>query len=286
MKESQKKVLFYVLLGVCTAGVLLIWLPGFFGTINDFHSGVGTQAESVGGFMNELKGIQQEFDKAFKELSVHDNNIPVIDDKAIEEISLELDRKSALAREEKDRQATLVELNPDKAFCTRHGGYYQEEQEENGALWGVCVFDDGSSCHALLFTRDKCHKGQYKNVHDSVPTWPDLTVSVERMEYCRREQGVLKSVDRSQARGICLYGVAVKNIGRADAITTQFAIDEKRYRIPLLKPSATYMIEGDIVIQKVIDFSKLSIGADVTNLLQEIDKLNNSYSYSDSPANQ
>lgn len=279
MKEPQKKVLFYSLLAVCSAGVLLIWLPGFFGTVSDFRSGVGKQSESVGGFMSELQDIQREFDTSFKESGLQDTLTPTIDDKTIEEISAQLDQKSSLIREEQDRIAAEAKRNPDKAFCTRQGGYYQEEKEENGASWGVCAFDDGSACHALLFTRGKCHEGQYKNVRDSVPTWPDLTVSVERIDYCRRENGVLKMVDRNEARGMCLYGVMVKNSGRAEAATTQLAIDEKRYRIPPLKPSTAYTIEGDIVIQKVIDISALTIKVDTTDLLQEIDKLNNTYSY-------
>lgn len=279
MNEARKKTLFYSLLAICSASVLLVWLPGFFGVINEFQSDVGQQTESTGTFMAELKNIQNDFEKAFKESGFQDIQKPTIDDKAIAEISTELDRKAALIREEQDRQTVLEKLNSDKAYCTRQGGYYQEEKEENGAAWGVCAFDDGSACHALLFARGKCHKGQYKNVRDSVPTWSDITITVERMEYCRRENGALKAVDRTEARGICLYGVTVKNIGRVEAKATQLAIDEKRYRIPSLAQSASYTIEGDVIIQKVIDFSALAVKADATDSLQEIDKLNNLYSY-------
>lgn len=49
--------------------------------------------------------------------------------------------------------------NPATIFCTENEGEHLTITENDGSQFGVCNFDDGSSCKDLAFLNGKCKKG-------------------------------------------------------------------------------------------------------------------------------
>ena len=272
----------WLLVILCMAGIVLIWLPSFFDTIWGFSEAVGKKGDSTGGaFMQNLKEIQKEFETALdkqqqREEKPQDAQIPQplpLSNKGFEDISKQLEQFTADVNGLQQKPLTS------KAYCTRKGGIYAERSGINNSLYGVCSFTDGSECHALLFSKEKCHIGQYTKAEDGIPRWPDLMIDVGSMEYCRRLDGVLTTVPREQARGICIKDITVSNGGIASSTPTQLDVDGKRYALRALKPQETMTLSQTIILQKTSDLSQIVIRADANNVLQELDKKNNTYQY-------
>lgn len=268
----------WLLVAMCTTGVVLLWLPGFFNSIWDFSDALGKKGQvSKNAFLDNLKEVQAEFErnlnKQSQSLQQATSTPPLapLSEQDLKNISKELE---SFAQQE-DKQAEVGITS--KHYCSRKGGAYRDQSGINGSVYGVCAFTDGSECHALLFLRGKCHIGQYAKAEDGIPKWPDLTLDVHSMEYCRRIDSELKTVSRDQARGICIDGVSIQNVGIAASAKAQLDVDGKRYAIPALKPQETFAVSSPIIVQKTSDPSDVSIT--IQTSFQEIDKENNTYHY-------
>ena len=278
--STNKDLLLWLLVILCTAGVALLWFPGFIGTIWDFSDAVGTKGQkSQSAFMENLKQIQAEFEKSLDERQKIEGRamllqtIEPLDEKKLREIKKELETYSAAATQ----RTTGGKQTTPKAHCTRQGGIYTERAGARESLYGICAFTDGSECHALLFMRGKCHVGQYKRAEDGIPQWPDLIVDVSSMQYCRRIDGILKETTREVARGVCIKGTVIRNAGIAPSMKAALSIDEKKYSIPPLKPNESFTLPSPIIVQKTPDLPDIDIT--LTTHFQEIDKENNTYHY-------
>lgn len=282
IRGADKNVLMWLLVALCMAGIVLIWLPSFFDTIWGFSEDLGKKSNGASGaFMQNLKEIQKEFEYALDEQQKTDKKqqeaqlqqVAPLDEQSLQDITKQLEEFKDTS--EKSNQ----ELLTPKAYCTRKGGVYTERSGISGSLYGVCSFTDGSECHALLFSKEKCHVGQYTKAEDGIPKWPDLALSVDSIEYCRRLDGVLTAVPRERARGVCIKGITVINNGIAASMPTQLDIDGKRYSIRALQVQEKQTLTQTIILQKTPDLASIVLRADADNILQEIDKKNNTYQY-------
>lgn len=267
----------WLLVVLCTAGVALVWLPQFIGTAFDFSNEIGKKGKvSQSAFMESLKQIQNDFNTSLDERAQTENTrestsaIKPLDETQLTNIAKELE-SFAKAADRPIRSLTQ------KAYCTRQGGIYEERSGANESLYGVCVFTDESECHALLFMRGKCHAGQFKSAEEGIPKWPDVEVSLSSMEYCKRINGILKTVPQNDARGVCINGLSVKNIGIASSKKATLTADDKKFTIPPLKPQQVFAVSSPIIIQKTPELSAIPIR--ITTTFQEIDKENNTYRY-------
>ncbi len=276
--DANKNRLMWLLVVLCTAGIVLAWLPNFFNTVWDFSDAITKKGQiSQSAFMNNLKQVQAEFEKSLNEQQLGAKQATStaatapLGDQELKSITKEIESYTQNNAKEGDASFTP------KQFCTRQGGVYKDRSGVNGAQYGVCTFTDGSECHALLFSRGKCHIGQYMKAEDGIPKWPDLSIAVPSIDYCRRTNGVLASVSKEQARGICVDGITVQNVGIARSAKAQVEVDDKRYDIPPLQPQESFSLPASIIIQKTPDLSTIAI--DIQTSFHEIDKENNTYHY-------
>ncbi len=282
IRGVDKNVLMWLLVALCMAGIVLIWLPSFLDTIWGFSEDLGKKGTGASGaFMQNLKEIQKDFERALDEQQKTDTKqqeaplpqVAPLDEQSLQDITKQLEEFT-----DSSEKSNQVQLAP-KTYCTRKGGVYAERSGVNGSSYGVCSFTDGSECHALLFSKEKCHMGQYTKAEDGIPKWPDLAISVDSIDYCRRLDGVLTTVPRERARGVCIKGVTVINNGIAASTRTQLDIDGKRYSIRALQVQEKQTLTQTIILQKTPDLASVVLKADADTILQEIDKKNNTYQY-------
>ncbi len=275
--SPNKDRLMWLLVILCTAGVFLMWLPYFLSTVWDFSDAVGKKGQvSQSAFLDNLKEVQVVFEKNLdeqKKVTTEISSAQAI--KPLDESQLNVIAQKLTSFSENAGEKTsepISSLTP-KAYCTRRAGIYEDRAGINDSLYGVCRFTDGSECHALLFLREKCHVGQYKSAEDGIPKWPDLEITFSSMDYCLRVNGVLKTVPKEQARGICIAGVVAHNSGIAKSKAAKLIIDEKSIAVPALQPQKSFSFPSPIILQKTLDLSTITL--ELQTSFQEIDKENN-----------
>jgi putative hemolysin len=50
--------------------------------------------------------------------------------------------------------------NPASVYCEEQGGKLEIKTDNTGAQYGLCIFDDGSSCEEWGYYRGECSKGE------------------------------------------------------------------------------------------------------------------------------
>lgn len=278
---TKKDTLLWLLVTLCTAGIVLLWLPGFLNVVFDFTEEVGKRGkDSQDAFFKNLKEVQAEFEKGLdKQKKANQAKeqtqqaVQPLDEAQLAQIGKEIE---AFAKNEERYAAAPI---TPKSFCTRQGGIYEERNGAQGLRYSACRFTDGTECHALLFMREKCHIGQYKKAEDGIPRWPDLALTVESMDYCKRIDGALTIVSKEQARGICINGLRVQNIGIAASKRALVRIDEKQFSVPPLKPQELFTVLPPVILQKTSELSTVAIT--LSTSFMEIDKENNTYQYAE-----
>jgi len=54
--------------------------------------------------------------------------------------------------------------NPASVYCIQQGYNLSIRADEEGAQYGVCIFNDGSECDEWTFYRGECRKGEQFNI--------------------------------------------------------------------------------------------------------------------------
>lgn len=276
-QSTNNNTLLWLLVALCATGIALFWLPGFINTFSEFSGEISSSGKaSQNEFLNHWKDVQAEFEKGMDERKKTNQEqapqqaIQPLGEQQLAQIGKDIE---VFAKNAEMRTESLTQ----KSACTRQSGIYEDREGAKGSRYGICRFTDGSECHALLFMREKCHIGQYKKAEDGIPQWPDLEVTVASMEYCRRINGALATVSKDQARGVCINGLQVQNIGVAASKQAVLNVDEKKITVRSLRPQEIFTPSSPIIIQKTPELSSINITLATTFL--EIDKENNTYQY-------
>ncbi len=60
-----------------------------------------------------------------------------------------------------DKQQDNIQMaNPASVYCEEQGGNLSIISDKDGSQYGMCGFDDGSSCEEWAFFRGECNKGE------------------------------------------------------------------------------------------------------------------------------
>lgn len=80
-------------------------------------------------------------------------------------------------------------------FCKENGGDYIEVKKHNDSKWGVCNFDDGSSCDADKFKLGKCRKGDSNNRNSAFEIKKVLSRECKTEMDCGMKEEFVKDTD-------------------------------------------------------------------------------------------